>query len=92
MGTTTVRALETVAATGRLAGRSGLFIRPPYPFAVVDVLLTNYHLPRSTLLLMIEAFGGARWRDLYRLALAEGYRFLSFGDAMLLGRTAPAAA
>ena len=50
------------------------------------MLLTNYHLPRSTLLLMIEAFGGPRWRDLYRLALDAGYRFLSFGDAMLLGR------
>jgi S-adenosylmethionine:tRNA ribosyltransferase-isomerase len=88
VGTTTVRALETVAATGQLAGRTGLFIRPPYRFAVVDVLLTNYHLPRSTLLLMVEAFGGPRWRELYRLALAEGYRFLSFGDAMLLGRAA----
>ena len=86
VGTTTVRALETVAATGRLAGRTRLFIQPPHRFSVVDVLLTNYHLPRSTLLLMIEAFGGPRWRDLYRLALDAGYRFLSFGDAMLLGR------
>jgi len=87
-----VRALETVAATGQLEGRTGLFITPPYRFAVADVLLTNYHLPRTTLLLMIEAFGGPRWRELYRLALAEGYRFLSFGDAMLLGRAAPATA
>jgi len=92
VGTTTVRALETVAATGQLEGRTGLFITPPYRFAVADVLLTNYHLPRTTLLLMIEAFGGPRWRELYRLALAEGYRFLSFGDAMLLGRAAPATA
>ncbi len=51
-----------------------------------DVMLTNYHLPRSTLLVMLEAFVGPRWRDLYALAIAEGYRFLSFGDAMLVGR------
>jgi S-adenosylmethionine:tRNA ribosyltransferase-isomerase len=88
VGTTAVRALETVAATGSLEGRTSLFIRDPYPFAAVDVLMTNYHLPRSTLLLLVEAFAGQRWRDLYRLALAEGYRFLSFGDAMLIGRAA----
>lgn len=86
VGTTTVRALETVAATGRVAGRTSLYIYGDYPFALVDVMLTNFHLPRSSLLLMIEAFGGPRWRQLYALALAEGYRFLSLGDAMLLGR------
>jgi S-adenosylmethionine:tRNA ribosyltransferase-isomerase len=86
VGTTTVRALETAAATGALEGRTALYIRPPYPFAVVDVLLTNFHLPRSSLLLLVEAFAGPRWRDLYDVALAAGYRFLSFGDAMLLGR------
>lgn len=86
VGTTTVRALETAAATGDLSGRSDLFIRGAYPFAVVDVLLTNFHQPRSTLLLLLEAFYGPGWRDLYRLALEEGYRFLSFGDAMLIGR------
>ena len=86
VGTTTTRALESAASTGRLEGRTRLFIRPPFPFAVVDILLTNFHLPRSTLLLMVEAFAGPRWRDLYQLALGEGYRFLSFGDAMLLGR------
>ena len=58
------------------------------PIQVVDVLLTNFHLPRTTLLLMVEALIGPRWRDLYATALAEGYRFLSFGDAMLLDRHA----
>ena len=90
VGTTTTRALESAAASGRLEGRTRLFIRPPYQFAVVDILLTNFHLPKSTLLLMVEAFVGPRWRDLYRLALGDGYRFLSFGDAMLLGREAEA--
>jgi len=87
VGTTTVRALESVAARGSLDGRTDLFIRRPYPWAVVDVLLTNFHLPRTTLLLMIDAFVGPRWRDLYDVALAAGYRFLSFGDAMLLTRS-----
>jgi S-adenosylmethionine:tRNA ribosyltransferase-isomerase len=86
VGTTTVRALESVAATGRLEGRTSLFIRGEYPFAVVDVLLTNFHLPRSSLLLLVDAFCGPRWRELYATALEEGYRFLSFGDAMLVGR------
>ncbi len=53
---------------------------------MVDVLLTNFHLPRTTLLAMIDAFVGPRWRDLYETALREGYRFLSFGDAMLVGQ------
>ena len=86
VGTTTVRALESAAATGALSGRTGLFIRGDFPFCVVDVLMTNFHQPRSTLLLLLEAFAGARWRDLYRCALGEGYRFLSFGDAMIVGR------
>ncbi|MBV8159539.1 MAG: tRNA preQ1(34) S-adenosylmethionine ribosyltransferase-isomerase QueA [Acidimicrobiia bacterium] len=85
VGTTTVRALESAAA-GPLEGRTSLFIRGDYRFRVVDVLLTNFHLPRSSLLLLLAAFAGDRWRDLYNLALAEGYRFLSFGDAMLVGR------
>jgi S-adenosylmethionine:tRNA ribosyltransferase-isomerase len=87
VGTTTVRALETAAATGRLEGNSDLYIRGGFPFQVVDVLLTNFHLPRSTLLLLLESFCGARWRDLYALALDRNYRFLSFGDAMLVGRS-----
>jgi S-adenosylmethionine:tRNA ribosyltransferase-isomerase len=86
VGTTTVRALESVAATGRCSGRTKLFIKPGYDFAVVDVLMTNFHQPRSSLLVMLEAFAGPRWRDLYREALAEGYRFLSFGDSMLVAR------
>jgi S-adenosylmethionine:tRNA ribosyltransferase-isomerase len=86
VGTTTVRALESAAATGRLEGQSDLYIRGAFPFQVVDVLLTNFHLPRSTLLLLLEAFCGERWRDLYSMALDERYRFLSFGDAMLVGR------
>jgi S-adenosylmethionine:tRNA ribosyltransferase-isomerase len=86
IGTTTVRALETAAATGQLEGRSDLFIHGDFPFALVDVLMTNFHQPRSTLLLLLEAFGGTRWRQLYATALAEQYRFLSFGDAMLIAR------
>jgi S-adenosylmethionine:tRNA ribosyltransferase-isomerase len=88
VGTTTVRALETAAATGALEGQSDLFIRPGFTFALVDVLLTNFHLPRSTLLLLLEAFCGSRWRHLYDEALAHGYRFLSFGDAMVVAQTA----
>jgi S-adenosylmethionine:tRNA ribosyltransferase-isomerase len=88
VGTTAVRALESAAATGRPAGRTDLFIHGSYPFAVVDVLLTNFHTPRSSLLVLIEAFVGPRWRDLYEAALAGDYRFLSFGDAMLLDRAA----
>jgi S-adenosylmethionine:tRNA ribosyltransferase-isomerase len=86
VGTTTVRALESAAATGRLEGRTELFIKPGHPFGVVDVLMTNFHQPRSTLLVLLEAFAGPRWRELYALALAQGYRFLSFGDAMVVGR------
>ena len=85
VGTTTVRALESAVRCGP-RGRTRLFIRPPFRFQVVDVLLTNYHLPRSTLLVMLEAYYGPGWRGLYASALAEGYRFLSFGDAMLVGR------
>lgn len=86
VGTTTVRALESHAATGQAEGRTRLFITPGYQFRVVDVLMTNFHLPRSSLLAMIHAFVGPRWRDLYATALERGYRFLSFGDAMLLER------
>jgi S-adenosylmethionine:tRNA ribosyltransferase-isomerase len=89
VGTTVVRALESVASTGRLSGRTDLFIYGDHPFGVVDVLVTNFHLPRSSLLLMVEAFCGPEWRQLYAEALAEGYRFLSFGDAMVVGRAGP---
>lgn len=84
VGTTVVRALESAAASGRLSARSRLTIRPPFQFRVVDLLLTNFHLPRSSLLMLICAFYGPGWKQLYQQALAEGYRFLSFGDAMLL--------
>lgn len=87
VGTTTVRALESAASSGRLAGRTGLFIHGQYRFRVVDLLLTNFHLPRSSLLLLLDAFCGERWRQLYRLALEQGYRFLSFGDAMVVARS-----
>jgi len=83
VGTTTLRALESAARFGSV-GNTDLFVRPPFDFRVVDLLLTNYHLPRSTLLVMLEAFVGTQWRDLYAEALASGYRFLSFGDAMLV--------
>ena len=86
VGTTAVRALETAAVTGNLAGSSDLLIRPGHPFAVVDVLLTNFHMPRSTLLALLSGFMGERWRDLYETALGAGYRFGSFGDAMLVQR------
>ncbi len=86
VGTTVVRALESAVARGSLTGRTDLYIHGSFPFRVVDVLVTNFHLPRSSLLLLVEAFCGPGWRDLYAAALAEGYRFLSFGDAMVVGR------
>jgi S-adenosylmethionine:tRNA ribosyltransferase-isomerase len=86
VGTTVVRALESAASTGVLCGRTGLYIHGDFEFSVVDVLVTNFHLPRSSLLLLVESFCGQVWRDLYATALAEGYRFLSFGDAMVVGR------
>ena len=84
VGTTVVRALESWAVTGEVEGATSLFIHGAYPFALVDRLLTNFHVPRSSLLALVEALIGSRWRDLYEEALTEGYRFLSFGDAMLL--------
>jgi S-adenosylmethionine:tRNA ribosyltransferase-isomerase len=89
VGTTTLRALEA-AATGRLEGDTDLYIYDRFPFLVVDVLLTNFHQPRSSLLVLLDAFCGPRWKELYQVALAEGYRFLSFGDAMVVARRDPA--
>lgn len=86
VGTTAVRALESAARTGELAGRTDLFIHSGFDWQIVDVLMTNFHLPRTTLLMMIDAFVGPRWREIYAEALREEYRFLSFGDAMLLQR------
>jgi S-adenosylmethionine:tRNA ribosyltransferase-isomerase len=88
VGTTAVRALESAARSGELSGRTDLFIHRGFDWQVVDVMMTNFHLPRTTLLMMIDAFVGPRWRRLYETALASDYRFLSFGDAMLLDRHA----
>ncbi|MGZ4384884.1 MAG: S-adenosylmethionine:tRNA ribosyltransferase-isomerase, partial [Gaiellaceae bacterium] len=85
VGTTTVRVLETLARGAALSGRSELFVQPPFEFRRVDALLTNFHLPRSTLLALVMAFAGVEeTRELYRTAIAERYRFYSFGDAMLV--------
>ena len=86
VGTTTVRVLETVARDSvSLPGRTTLFITPGFEFRRVDALLTNFHLPRSTLLALVMAFAGVdETRRLYRLAIEERYRFYSFGDAMLM--------
>jgi S-adenosylmethionine:tRNA ribosyltransferase-isomerase len=85
VGTTTVRTLETVARTGELEGRTELFITPPFEFRRVDALLTNFHLPRSTLLALVMAFAGVdETKRIYETAVAERYRFYSFGDAMLV--------
>ncbi|MEO8924886.1 MAG: tRNA preQ1(34) S-adenosylmethionine ribosyltransferase-isomerase QueA, partial [Caldimonas sp.] len=97
VGTTSLRALESAAlasaaspSTSSLApqrGETELFITPGFPFRVVDLLLTNFHLPRSTLLMLVSAFAGhGRIMAVYRHAVAERYRFFSYGDAMLLGR------
>ncbi|MGH3995715.1 MAG: S-adenosylmethionine:tRNA ribosyltransferase-isomerase, partial [Pseudonocardiaceae bacterium] len=85
VGTTTVRVLETVARNSVLQGRTDLFLLPGFEFRRVDALLTNFHLPRSTLLALVMAFAGVEeTRRLYRLAIEERYRFYSFGDAMLI--------
>ena len=85
VGTTTVRVLETLARGGPPSGRTELFITPGFDFRRVDALLTNFHLPRSTLLALVMAFAGIEeTRRLYRLAVEERYRFYSFGDAMLI--------
>ena len=85
VGTTTVRVLESLARGAPLSGRTDLFITPGFEFRRADALLTNFHLPRSTLLALVMAFAGVEeTRRLYRLAIEERYRFYSFGDAMLL--------
>jgi len=85
VGTTTVRVLESLARGAPLRGRTELFVTPGYDFRRVDALLTNFHLPRSTLLALVMAFAGVEeTRALYRTAIAERYRFYSFGDAMLI--------
>lgn len=90
VGTTTVRALESAARDGCLApyqGDTDIFISPGYPFRVVDALVTNFHLPESTLLMLVCAFAGyEEIMAAYRHAVTEGYRFFSYGDAMFLNR------
>ena len=86
IGTTAVRALESAGTSGNLSGRTNIFITPGYEWKIVDVMLTNFHLPKTSLLLMIESFVGKRWRQLYTTAIEMEYRFLSFGDAMLISR------
>lgn len=87
VGTTTVRALETTGKGGYVEpaeGATDLFIVPGYQFDIVDALITNFHAPRSTLLCLVAALLGPSWRNAYEAALERGYRFLSFGDAMLI--------
>jgi S-adenosylmethionine:tRNA ribosyltransferase-isomerase len=88
IGTTAVRVLETAFADGRLPawqGTTDLFIRPPYQWQAVDALMTNFHLPKSTLLVLVRTFGGdALIRRAYDVAIQEEYRFYSYGDAMLI--------
>lgn len=88
-GTTSVRSLEAWAATGQARGDTRIFITPGFRFQVADMLLTNFHLPRSTLMMLVSAFAGhAHVMALYRHAIAQRYRFFSYGDAMLLARQA----
>ena len=88
VGTTAVRVLETAAQSGSLnawQGETDLFIQPGFKFNVIDGLLTNFHLPRSTLIVLVRAFGGdALVKHAYRMAVDEKYRFFSYGDAMLI--------
>ena len=87
VGTTTVRTLESWARTGATSGDTDIFITPGFEFRVVDRLITNYHLPKSTLMMLVSAFAGYEpIMALYRHAIAQRYRFFSYGDAMLLQR------
>jgi S-adenosylmethionine:tRNA ribosyltransferase-isomerase len=82
VGTTVVRALESDPEQST----TGLFITPGFEFKTVDMMVTNFHLPRTSLLVLLAAFMGPRWRDTYGIALERDYRFASFGDAMLAER------
>ena len=87
VGTTSLRALESQAASGQCSGETNLFITPGYQFKTVDCLLTNFHLPKSTLLMLVSAFAGmANIRAAYQHAIYQKYRFFSYGDAMFLCR------
>ena len=88
VGTTSVRTLESWAKTGQTCGDTQIFITPGFDFQVVDVLITNFHLPKSTLLMLVSAFAGFEpMHAMYQHAIAKGYRFFSYGDAMLLERS-----
>lgn len=89
VGTTTIRTLESWAKTGQATGDTEIFITPGFEFRVVDLLITNFHLPKSTLMMLVSAFAGYEHiMGLYRHAIAQRYRFFSYGDAMLLERRA----
>ena len=93
VGTTSIRTLESAAdGVGKISGKSGwtgIFIYPGYEFKLVDCIVTNFHLPKSTLIMLISAFAGREFvLDAYRTAVEEKYRFFSFGDAMLIKRQA----
>jgi S-adenosylmethionine:tRNA ribosyltransferase-isomerase len=91
VGTTSLRALESAALSGALhagQGETDLFITPGFEFRVVDELITNFHLPKSTLMMLVSAFAGFDVvRDLYAHAMSRRYRFFSYGDSMLLRRS-----
>jgi S-adenosylmethionine:tRNA ribosyltransferase-isomerase len=89
VGTTSLRALESAALSGQLRGETDLFVRPGFLFLLTDRLLTNFHLPKSSLLMLVAAFGGLEnIRRAYAHAIAKRYRFFSYGDAMLIERAA----
>ncbi len=89
VGTTSLRALESAALGGQLRGETGLFVRPGFQFLLVDRLLTNFHLPKSSLLMLVAAFAGLQnMRRAYAHAIERRYRFFSYGDAMLIERAA----
>jgi len=91
VGTTTVRTLESWASTGQTTGDTQIFITPGFDFQLVDALITNFHLPKSSLMMLVSAFAGYEHiMALYRHAIAQGYRFFSYGDAMFLTRQASA--
>ena len=93
VGTTTVRSLESWAASGQAQGDTQIFITPGFAFRHVDLLVTNFHLPKSSLMMLVSAFAGYESiRALYRHAIAQKYRFFSYGDAMLLARATQATA
>jgi S-adenosylmethionine:tRNA ribosyltransferase-isomerase len=91
VGTTTVRTLESWARSGDTSGDTNIFITPGFEFRVVDLLITNFHLPKSTLMMLVSAFAGhERVMALYAHAVSQRYRFFSYGDSMLLKRTSGA--